>query len=78
MTLAFGSVRLEHLEGDALFEVKPPKKDASEADGAVKVEGEMSDDMGAWDEEGVRWFAKAFKSEWLAQKVAEEAEGKQK
>lgn len=66
-------MRLEHLEGDALFEVKPPKKE--EANDAVKEE--MNDEMSAWDEEGVRWLAKAFKSEWLERKLVEEAAGKQ-
>ncbi|KAK4054586.1 ccr4 associated factor [Microbotryomycetes sp. JL201] len=71
ITLGFGSVRTDHVGGpeahDSVFVVKPPV-----------VEGaEVGNGAGESDEEGGRWLAKAFRSEWLDAKLAEESERKQ-
>lgn len=49
-----------------MFVVKPPKSE----------DGEVGHGEGESEEEGGRWLAKAFGSEWLEQKLEEEARGK--
>ncbi|KAK4051074.1 ccr4 associated factor [Microbotryomycetes sp. JL221] len=72
ITLGFGSVRTDHVGGreemDSVFLVKPP----------VVEGGEVGHGQGESDEEGGRWLAKAFKSDWLERKLAQEAEYKQR
>ncbi|KAM0791228.1 hypothetical protein ACM66B_005709 [Microbotryomycetes sp. NB124-2] len=71
ITLGFGSVRTDHVGGseeqDSVFIVKPPAVEG----------GEIGHGAGESEEEGGRWLAKAFRSEWLNQKLAEESERKQ-
>ncbi|KAI5476327.1 aminomethyltransferase [Pseudohyphozyma bogoriensis] len=70
-TLAFGSVRLEHI-GDA--------ENDMEGVFVVKVEveegGEVGDGKGESEEEGGRWLAKAFVPEWVGRKLQELEEAK--
>lgn len=76
ITLAFGSVRLEHLEPQGegeeaerfkgVFVVKPPKVE----------DGEVGNGEGESEEMGGRWLARGFGSEWLSGKLEEEARGK--
>lgn len=70
--LAFGSVRLEHLVGgDGVFVVKPPPP----GEDGVELEGEAGMGMDG-EEDGGRWLAKAFMTEWVADKLNEDAQRK--
>ncbi|GAA6052906.1 hypothetical protein JCM3770_004402 [Rhodotorula araucariae] len=89
VALAFGSVRLDHLDpaeggggggggdGDGVFVVKAPVDKEGAVGGAAEggKEGvtERGDGAGESDEEGARWLAKGFKTEWLEWKLEEEA-----
>lgn len=69
--LAFGSVRLEHIEeGDAVFVVKEP---VIEVDGSTEVEVSASEEVKVVEKEEGRWLAKAFIPEWIMEKKKEDA-----
>ncbi|GAA5910555.1 hypothetical protein JCM6882_008556 [Rhodosporidiobolus microsporus] len=77
--LAYGSVRLDHLEGegefDGVFVVKAPVQEEGKV-GEGKEAPEVGDGAGESQEEGGRWFAKGFMPEWLSWKLEEEAVSK--
>ncbi|BGP16547.1 hypothetical protein JCM10213_000541 [Rhodosporidiobolus nylandii] len=79
LSLAYGSVRVEHLgegtdEFDGVFVVKAPVEDGKVGGGTAGREApEIGDGAGESSEEGGRWLAKAFMPDWLAWKLEEEA-----
>lgn len=72
IALGIGSVRLEHIGAPedskaGVFVVKPP----------VVEGGEVGDGAGESDEEGARWLAKAFLSDWLMEEIMKDEAQKQ-
>ncbi|GAA5843400.1 hypothetical protein JCM11251_002469 [Rhodosporidiobolus azoricus] len=74
--LAYGSVRLDHLEGegemDGVFVVKAPVQEEGKVGEGMDAP-EVGDGAGESGEEGGRWFAKGFMPEWLQFRLEEEA-----
>ncbi|GAA5854255.1 hypothetical protein JCM8547_001753 [Rhodosporidiobolus lusitaniae] len=76
LSLAYGSVKLEHLgegtkEDDGVFVVKAPVGEEGKL-GEGREAPEQGDGAGENQEEGGRWLAKAFMPDWLAFKLEEE------
>ena len=84
LALAFGSVRLDHLsadeggQGDGVFVVRAPVSNEGVVGAGGEGEGvqERGDGAGESGDEGGRWLAKGFRTEWLEWKLEEEAVAK--